>query len=432
MAPTSRRPAVVVLVIDDQLIIAERLRELLSSQSHLALHHCSEASRALAEAAAVQPMVILQDLLMPGVDGLELLKSLKGCEVIRDVPVIVLSSKEEPQIKAEAFRHGASDYLVKLPSAVELIARIRYHSEAYRNGNLRKMAMQALQESREELRRSHEEIARQAIILEAKNRFITKTFGRYLSDEIVHQLLQTPEGLRLGGETRIVTIMLADIRGFTALSETLAAADVVRLLNLFLAAMSRVISEHQGTIDKFMGDSVMAVFGAPLSRDDDPLRAARCAIAMQHAIEDVNTAIAADNLPELSMGIALHTGEVVVGNIGSDLRTEYSVIGSNVNLTARLESISRGGQVLISDATREALGLAAITGRSLQVRVKGIQRHVLTWELLGLAGSEHGPPLLLPRLTGLQIPSTSAAAPLAGPGQSGGRSGAIRPAAELQ
>ena len=365
----TRRPSIVVLLIDDQLIIAESIRELLASEGYIALHHCQDPTTALQQAATVQPTVILQDLMMPGVDGLEVLQQIKRSEATREVPVIVLSSKEEPETKAEAFRLGANDYLIKLPSAVELIARIRYHSEAYRNGVLRRTAMQALTESREELRRSHEQIARQAVVLEARNRFITKTFGRYLSDEVVNQLLDSPDGLRLGGEYRVVTVMLADLRGFTAVSEQLSAEEVVRMLNTFLGAMSQVIAAHQGTIDKFMGDAVMAIFGAPISRDDDPLRAARCAIKMQHALVEVNRLNAVAGLRALEMGIALHTGEVVVGNIGSDLRSEYSVIGSNVNLVARIESLSVGGQVLVSDDMRRAIGMPAITGREIRFRV---------------------------------------------------------------
>jgi adenylate cyclase len=395
----SRRPSIVVLLVDDQLIIAERIRELLATESYIAVHHCQNSVAAFDAATTVKPTVILQDLMMPGVDGLEVLQQLKQSPSTREVPVVVLSTKEDPAIKAKAFRVGANDYLIKLPSAVELIARLRYHSEAFRNETLRQMAMQALTESREELRRSHEQIARQAVVLETRNRFITKTFGRYLSDEVVNQLLESPEGLKLGGENRVVTIMLADLRGFTAISDKLPATDVVRMLNGFLAAMSRVITAHQGTIDKFMGDAVMAIFGAPVSREDDALRAARCAIEMHHALQTVNDEHRSSGLPILDMGVALHTGEVVVGNIGSDLRTEYSVIGSNVNLAARIESLSVGGQVLISDATRQAIGLSAITGHERRFQAKGFQREMCAWELLGIDGSNR---LLLPTRSGTQ------------------------------
>lgn len=395
----TRRAAIVVLLIDDQLIIGERIRELLEHEAHIAFHHCTQAAEAIAQASALQPTVILQDLMMPGIDGLDLLRELKRAEATRELPVVVLSTREEPATKAEAFRLGANDYLVKLPSAVELIARIRYHSEAYRNAGLRRLAMQALTESREDLRRSHEQIERQAAELEVRNRFIQQTFGRYLSHEVVSQLLDSPEGLRLGGESRVVTILMADLRGFTSESDRLPAADVMRMLNRYLGVMTRVITEHHGTIDEFIGDAILAIFGAPLSRNDDPRRALRCALSMQHALGAVNDANARDGLPFLEMGIALHTGEVVVGNIGSDVRAKYGVVGSSVNLTGRIESMSVGGQVLVSESTRAAVGPDVLVGRELRFQAKGFHRELAAWELLGLL--EHG------EHVSLRIPETA-------------------------
>jgi adenylate cyclase len=407
---TVRRAAIVVLLIDDQLIIGQRIRELLEHEAHIAFHHCTQAAEAIAHASALQPTVILQDLMMPGVDGLELLRELKRAEATRELPLVVLSTREEPATKAEAFRLGANDYLVKLPSAVELIARIRYHSEAYRNAGLRRLAMQALTESREELRRSHEQIERQAAELEIRNRFIQQTFGRYLSHEVVSQLLDSPEGLRLGGESRVVTILMADLRGFTSESDRLPAADVMRMLNRYLGVMTRVITEHQGTIDEFIGDAVLAIFGAPLSRDDDARRAVHCALSMQHALGGVNDANERDGLPFLEMGVALHTGEVVVGNIGSDVRAKYGVVGSNVNLTGRIESLSVGGQVLVSESTRAAVGPDALVGRELRFQAKGFHRELVAWELLGLMGRAGHESLRIPETAD---PQTTLDPPLA-------------------
>ena len=387
------RQSIVVLLIDDQAIIGESVRGLLQSEAHVAFHHVQEASEALERAAALAPTVILLDLVMPGVDGLVLLRQLRRHEATRDVPVVVLSTKEQPAIKAEAFRLGANDYLIKLPSAVELVARVRYHSEAYRNAAMRRLAMQALAESREQLRISNEEIARQAAGLEARNRFIKKTFGRYLSDEVVSQLLDSPEGLRLGGESRVVTILMADLRGFTSTCDGLAAVDVMRMLNAYLGAMARVITEHQGMVDEFIGDAILAIFGAPLSRDNDAWRAARCALAMQREMQHINAALAKDGLPRLEMGVALHTGEVVVGNIGSDVRAKYGVVGSNVNLTSRIESMTTGGQILMSDATRQAVGEVAQVGQRLHFRPKGFVRDTVAWDLLGLAGEDNADPV---------------------------------------
>ena len=380
----SRKAPIVVLLIDDQAIIGASIRSVLQAQAHVAFHHLQDATQALSIAGTLEPTVILLDLMMPGVDGLVLLRQLKREEATRDVPVVVLSTKEEPSIKAEAFRLGANDYLIKLPSAVELVARIRYHSEGYRNATMRRLAMEALAESQEQLRLSHEEVARQAAGLQIRNRFIKKTFGRYLSDQVVTQLLDSPEGLRLGGESRVVTILMADLRGFTSMCDQLPATDVMRMLNGYLGRMAKVIAEHGGMIDEFIGDAILAIFGAPIASDDDAERAVRCALAMRHDMTEVNGAHAGDGLPLLEMGIAVHTGDVVVGNIGSDIRAKYGVVGSNVNLTARIESLTVGGQILISDATREAAGAAVRVGPPVQFRAKGFARDTTVWELLGL------------------------------------------------
>lgn len=381
-----RRKAITVLLIDDQLIIGASIRLLLQSASYIEFHHCQDPLQAFEEVAAILPDVILQDLVMPGVDGLELLTRLKRDAATRDVPLIVLSTKEEPRIKSEAFRLGANDYLVKLPSEAELLARIRYHADAYRNARQRALAMQALAESREQLRRSHDQVAKQSAELELRNRFIQKTFGRYLSDDVVTQLLEAPDGLKLGGELRVVTVMMADLRGFTSTAGTLAPTVLMSMLNGFLGAMTEVIQEYRGMIDEFIGDAILAVFGAPHSQGDDADRAMRCALQMQMAMSGVNERNQAAGLPLLHMGIALHTGEVVVGNIGSDVRAKYGVVGGNVNLTARIESATVGGQVLISEATRCAAAQPLILGDRVAFAAKGFQDEVVAWELLGIDG----------------------------------------------
>lgn len=381
-----QRHAITVLLIDDQAIIGASIRLMLQSASYIAFHHCQDPLRAIEEVAAVQPDVILQDLVMPGMDGMDLLTQLKRDARTRDVPLIVLSTKEEPRSKAEAFRLGANDYLVKLPSEVELLARIRYHADASRNARQRVLAMQALAESREQLRRSHDEVARQAAELELRNRFIQKTFGRYLSDDVVAQLLESPDGLKLGGELRVVTLMMADLRGFTSTAGTLAPTVLMNMLNGFLGAMTEVIQTHRGMIDEFIGDAILAVFGAPQAYGDEADRAMRCALKMQQALDGVNQRNQASGLPRLHMGIALHTGEVVVGNIGSDVRAKYGVVGGNVNLTARIESATVGGQVLISEATRCAAAQPLTLGDRVAFTAKGFQDEVVAWELLDIDG----------------------------------------------
>jgi adenylate cyclase len=215
---------------------------------------------------------------------------------------------------------------------------------------------------------------------------IRHTFGRYLTDEVVATLLETPEGRKMGGERRKITILTSDLRGFTSLSERLPPERVVSILNIYLEAMADAITYHQGTIDEFMGDGILVLFGAPTQRDDDAKRAVACAISMQQAMADVNRQMQALNLPDLEMGIGINTGEVVVGNIGSQKRTKYGVVGSQVNLTYRIESYTVGGQILISESTRAAVGDIVNINGEQQVSPKGVKEPISIYSIVGIDG----------------------------------------------
>jgi adenylate cyclase len=192
--------------------------------------------------------------------------------------------------------------------------------------------------------------------VEAQNRLIAKVFGRYTSDAIVSRLLESPEALKMGGETRKVTVLFADLCGFTPLCTEIDPQQVVRLLNIHFGAMTDIIMSHGGTIDEFLGDAILAIFGAPILAEDDAQRALVCAIAMQHAMEGVNRQLSDEDLPTLQMGIAVHTGEVVAGNIGSQRRAKYGIVGSTVNLVTRIEEFTSGGQILCSADTLREVG----------------------------------------------------------------------------
>jgi adenylate cyclase len=215
---------------------------------------------------------------------------------------------------------------------------------------------------------------------------IRRTFGRYLSDAIVARLLEQPEGLALGGERRRLTLLTSDLRGFTSLSESLLPERVIAVVNAYLKQMAEVITEYGGTIDEFMGDGILVLFGAPTALPDDAQRAIACAIAMQRAMAGVNAGLRAQGLPGLEMGIGVHTGEVVVGNIGSERRTKYGVLGAQVNLTYRLESYTLGGQVLMSEACYEAAGGGSLiqVGDRRQVFPKGVRSGLWIYEVLAV------------------------------------------------
>jgi adenylate cyclase len=217
-------------------------------------------------------------------------------------------------------------------------------------------------------------------------RFMREIFGRYLTDEVVASLLDAPGGLRLGGEQRPITILMSDLRGFTSLSGRLTPEQVVAMLNRYLSTMVEVIVHYQGTINEFIGDAILVIFGAPVWRQDDAPRAVACAVAMQLAMATVNAEHRRAGLPDVEMGIGVHTGEVVVGNIGSHRRAKYGVVGSHVNLTSRIQSYTIGGQILISEATRQAVEPLVKLSRQMEVEAKGIAEPITLYELQGIGG----------------------------------------------
>lgn len=222
--------------------------------------------------------------------------------------------------------------------------------------------------------------------LEVRNRLIRQAFGRYLSDDVASTLLESPEGLTLGGERRDVTILMADLRGFTPLTERLPPENIVSIVNNFLGEMTEVIFRHQGTINEFIGDAILAIFGAPQRLEDHAERGVACAVEMQMAMDHVNARNRKLGLPAVEMGVSVHSGEVVVGNVGSEKRAKYGVVGRPVNVTARIESHSVGGQVLVSERTLSRVTSAVTTVREFEIHPKGVAEPLKVFEVSAIAG----------------------------------------------
>jgi adenylate cyclase len=195
--------------------------------------------------------------------------------------------------------------------------------------------------------RAHDRLAREEVA--------RANYGRFMPEYVVKELLENPNSFRLGGVNQTITVLFADIRGFTTLSERESPERVVNLLNRYFTAMSEIIFEHGGTLDKYIGDGLMAIFGAPTATANDANNAVKTAVAMQRRINRLNGELVADGLLPITVGIGLHTGNALVGYIGSEIRSEYTAIGDTVNLAARLEANARGGQILLSEATAQAI-----------------------------------------------------------------------------
>ncbi|MFI5332146.1 MAG: CHASE2 domain-containing protein, partial [Desulfobaccales bacterium] len=221
-----------------------------------------------------------------------------------------------------------------------------------------------------------------------QKRYIRGMFGQYMSETVISHLLAHPEKLKLGGERRRVTLFFSDLAGFTTISERLDAETVVALLNDYLSAMTEIILEEEGTVDKFEGDAIMALWGAPLDQEDQAVRACRAALRQRAALADLNRRFAGLKLPPLSMRIGLNTGEAIVGNLGSAKRFDYTVIGDTVNLASRLEGLNKfyGTIIMASEATMAACG-AGVEFRELDlVAVKGKETPVRVFEVMALKG----------------------------------------------
>jgi len=181
--------------------------------------------------------------------------------------------------------------------------------------------------------------------------------------------------------SQTITILFADIRGFTRISEHAAPEKIVNLLNRYFSAMTDIIFAHGGTLDKYLGDGLMALFGAPTTTPEDASNALNAAVAMQRRLLGINTELRQEGLSEVGVGIGLHTGDVIVGYIGSERRSEYTAIGDAVNTASRLESNAKGGQILISDATARAARSRYKLHPRDPITVKNREQPVVLWEV---------------------------------------------------
>ncbi|HUM17559.1 MAG TPA: adenylate/guanylate cyclase domain-containing protein [Candidatus Nitrosotalea sp.] len=357
-----------ILVVDDTPANIQTVAAILKGQGYQ-LSVATNGKQALDVIEKIRPDLILLDVMMPELDGFETCQRIKSTVAWRDIPIIFLTAKTDTADLVKGFEMGAVDYVGKPFNAHELLARVNTHLTV---DQLRR----SLAAKNAELARAHE--------------LVRHAFGRYVSEEVAESLLRTPEALKLGGEERETTILMSDLRGFTAMAGRMPPSEVIEILNLYLETMVEVIGRYEGTIDEIIGDAILVIFGAPVASDDHAARAVACGLAMQLAMAEVNERLAAQKGVQLEMGIGIHTGRVIVGNIGSLRRTKYAAVGSNVNLAGRVESFTTGGQVLITEDTRTKIEMPLRIDGEFQVEPKGAARSLLLFEIGSI-----GPPYSL-------------------------------------
>ncbi|MDO4806358.1 MAG: adenylate/guanylate cyclase domain-containing protein [Coriobacteriales bacterium] len=235
--------------------------------------------------------------------------------------------------------------------------------------------MAALQEENERLRAS----------VESLQSFIRTRMGPYVTYEVLDEIMSQQGGGAIEGERREVTMLFTDIRRSTELSERMTATDYIRLLNHYLSDMIDIIDAWQGNILGFVGDAIVAVFGAPKPNEEAAFQAVGSAVAMQRRMKAVNAWNREQGYPAIQMGIGIHTGEAILGCVGSQTRMKYDMIGRNVNLASRIEGFTKGGQILVSSETLEAAGDMVVERPegAMWVSPKGIQCEVLVHDVIG-------------------------------------------------
>lgn len=223
---------------------------------------------------------------------------------------------------------------------------------------------------------------------ESQKRHLRSAFGRYVSPAVVDAIIRDPDTLKLGGERRRMSVLFSDLRGFTTLSEGLTPERLVEVLNTYLDEMTKLVFEEGGVLDKYIGDAVMAFWNAPFNQPDHAARGVRCAVRMRDRLKEMNAQGEFPKGIELRVGVGLNTGEMVVGNIGAELRFDYTVIGDSVNLASRTESLCKeyGAEILVTQNTVADLGDAFHLRLLDQVAVKGKKEPIRIYEVLGLAG----------------------------------------------
>lgn len=346
-----------ILVADDKDDNAALVCDLLSMEGYQTMS-AADGQEALDQTRQRKPDLVILDLDMPKLNGYEVCERLKADEETAHIPILMLTAWGTPEHLVKGLQLGAEDYLTKPFDYRELLERVKTR-----------------------LRTKY-----QADELRAAETAIRTTFERFVSPQVVQRLLADPTQIRLGGTQQVVTVLFADLRGYTGVSEILPPNQLVDLLNGYLNVAVQAVLAHEGTICRYAGDLLMAVFNAPLPQPDHPLRAVRAALRLQRDMTNHQA-----TLPEhlrTGFGMGIVTGEVVVGNIGAREWLNYTAIGDTVNLAQRLQEMAAGGEILTDEGTRRLLnGSVETESRGLSV-IRGRRQPVMVYALSGLAGRE--------------------------------------------
>jgi len=329
-----------ILVVDDNRENVDLMIDILRTMPHEVLA-AYDGPSALTVAEAQRPDLIMLDVNMPAMSGFEVCERLKTNSSTHAISVIMVTAATDVDSRVRGLAAGADDYVTKPFSAKELVARVQRRLST-------KMAEDAL---RDESRRTR------------------STFERFVSPQVVQQLLTNPDTVTLGGRMQPIAVLFADLEGFTSLSEQQHPETVLQLLNAYHALFGKVIGLYGGTIDKFIGDSVMALYNTPVAQTDYIARAVKTALHIQDELYWFHQRLSPEHRLLVNFGIS--AGAAVVGNVGMLNQMNYTAVGDTVNVAARLQGLATHGQILVTMPVYEATQNFVIGRERGRLQVKG-------------------------------------------------------------
>jgi adenylate cyclase len=375
MGSTSGR----IVLADDNDAFREVTAQLLERAGYRVVT-AGDGREALLAVKEHKPDLVLLDIMMPQVNGMDALRQVREEDPL--VGIVMVTAFGSEKIAVDALTAGADDYLIKPLDYKEAFIRLeRVLERCHLRRERRRL--------REELAAAHEELQARYTELEASYGRIRELeektrelFERYLPSQVARYLIDDPSRANLGGERREVTILFADLRGFTALAERMSPEHLIEVVNGYLSLATESIFANGGVLDKFMGDAVMALYNSPLDQPDHALRAVKTAFALRESLDR------RQQEPVLHFGFGINTGEAVVGNVGSEALMNYTAIGDTVNVAFRLQEQAKEQQILLSRATYEQVKDSVEAKPLGWMRIKRRAEEAEVYEAVGLKGSD--------------------------------------------
>jgi class 3 adenylate cyclase len=361
-----------ILIVDDN----ETNRCLLTARLGAEGYETTEAEngeKALAVAHEVAPDVVLLDVMMPKIDGFEVCRRMKGDPTLGFVPIVMVTARTDSKDVVTGLNAGADEYLTKPIDHAALVARVR---------------------SMLRIKELHDRVEAQAVELASWNRMLEQRVAeqleqiervsrlkRFLSPQIAELILSSSTHEPLASHRRQVTIVFGDLRGFTAFAEIAEPEEVMAVMREYHATLGSLVHEFEGTLERFLGDGIMVIFGDPIPCPDPCERAVQMAVAMRGRLSELSSKWRRER-HELGFGVGIAYGYATLGAIGFEGRSEYSAIGTVVNLAARLCAEARDGQILIDSKVRAALDGRATAEPVGELTLKGLRRPIAAYNVL--------------------------------------------------